>query len=175
MLAKALKFTHDDLRANREGYMTQEQRKQLRRSGINVYLPAVVGAVILSIAFLFLLTLFLNGQYHNQLLLLLGILGLMILWLVRFAYLQWRKLKADLEKGDVKKVAGRVRFNIFQIGNRIYNRTVRIERERFHVSTPVLLAFKNGERYRVYYAPNTKTPLSAERVPENEPLPEAFQ
>ncbi len=168
MLAEALKFTHDDLSANRDGYMTKEQRKRLRLIGLSQYLPSAVGSIVFGAAFILCLLLLLARLRDNTLLILSAFFGFGSLWLAGYAYVQRRKFKADLEKGDVVEAAGQINLNIFGLSNRV-SFSIGIEKQRFRVTRQILLVFKNGEPYRIYYTPNTKTLLSAEQIPQGKP------
>lgn len=163
MLATALKFNDNDLMANRDGYMTKEQRVRLRRIGLSRYLPSAFGSIVFGIAFFLCLLLLLTGLRDGQLLFLLSIFGFMSVWLAGYAYVHWRKFKADLEKGNVAMAAGQIRLNIYGFGNRI-GFSVGIEKQSFGVKRRILLAFKNGEPYQIYYAPHSRTLLSAEHL-----------
>jgi len=163
MLATALKFSHDDLIANRDGYMTKKQRKRLHRIGLSQYLPSAVGSIVFGAAFFLCLSLFLMALRDDTLSILLATFGFMSLWLAGYAYVQWRKFKADLEKGAVELTEGQIRLNIYGFSRHI-GFSIGIEKQSFSVKRGILLAFKNGEPYRIYYAPRTRTLLSAEQI-----------
>jgi F0F1-type ATP synthase assembly protein I len=179
-LIKAIGFTYADLDANRGGYMTKKQRAALsqeRRILFSTVAIIIAGAVILH-----LIVLSINSMKSDAILY--GILGFLILFLppvslALFAWFQRRRLNADLYKGTVYVVEGVISLHVRRHGDYGYfiNRNNRntviyyymsIQDEKFRLEKSVFDAFVDGEPYAIYYAPHSKTILSAEWLRETE-------
>jgi hypothetical protein len=159
-LASALNFTEEELAANRDRYMTKAQRVRLRREFMRyrVGLALTVGA-IWSLIWAWL---WLNARDNQNMYLLINVVG--VIPLVGNAFSSWRSVKLDLLKGDVAMEAGHIGLQF--IGRGISALT--IQQVIFSMSSEVLSAFRDGARYRIYYAPHTKHILSAEPMRDDE-------
>jgi hypothetical protein len=81
--------------------------------------------------------------------------------ILAFARHRWRWFNDDLRKGEIANIEGRVRLDIADNG-RSSSYSVAIEKTIFRINKQVFLAFKNGDPYRIYYAPHSMKMLSAE-------------
>lgn len=165
-------FSADELTANREGYMTKEQRERLRRE-LMPYGPLVMA---LSMTGLLIVTHFViqwllglkNLKDDGIFLMILVIAGLICIpWGMVDVAMRQRRTRLDLHKGMVESVCGTVHlefgWRVLEIRIRTRNRhQLTIDGVRFAVSENVLLAFHAGTSYCVYYAPHRKIILSAE-------------
>src|SRR5262249_36406955 len=70
-------------------------------------------------------------------------------------------LRRDLLSGKAGAVEGRIALDVAARKEGAYYR-VAVANQTFGVRKNVFLAFKNGDPYRIYYAPHSKTLLSAE-------------
>jgi hypothetical protein len=71
----------------------------------------------------------------------------------------YQLINADLQSGEIRITEG-VPQVVFDEGNAF----IEIDGVRMLASSNLALQFKSEDVYRVYYAPNTKVPLSYERV-----------
>lgn len=177
-LMHGLNFSAEDLAANRDGYMTFEQRARLRRRAMLDAGSYLAFACLVGLFFFMMLSVAFSDNVPSSLILgglltLTGMFGLGTVIVFGAMAHRWRLYRADLYKGDVSTTAGSVSLDIQDWGRRASYK-VRVERLTFDVSKKALLAFKNGERYRVYYAPNSKTLLSAEPMPDDEMIADSY-
>ncbi|MBN1963802.1 MAG: hypothetical protein JW910_04090 [Anaerolineae bacterium] len=176
-LARALGFTAHDLAANRDGYMSEAQRATLRRKRRDFVLEGIGGFVVFGLLGLVIIVAGLAAASEQREpllgLLLVGAfvtLSLFVFWTptrdtLRQARERWHDFQMDLDKRDVGRVSGTVRLEIEHQG-RYTGFKLFIEGYEFAVSSEVLLAFKNGEPYHVYFAPLTLILLAAEPAAE---------
>jgi hypothetical protein len=153
-------FSLEELTANRDGYITKQQRQELERQReLRYRLRPVIPVVAVVIA----LYAVVDGiRIHDTLASRIGIVGLIsILAGIAFfiVHSQYRGLKADLYKGDVTSVEGILRKpEIRWRGTYI----LQIQKLRFNVSRELYGVFDVGIIYRIYYAPHSKMILSVE-------------
>lgn len=176
-LMSKLGFSADDLAANRDGYMTKEQREQLR----NDLLPFATLVMGLTMTVLLIVAHFViqwllslqdwnDNRIYGMFLIILVIAGLICIpWGMLDVAIRQHRTRLDLHKGIVKSACGPAQLEIGWrvMGIRIRTRNrhqLTIEGVRFGVSENVLLAFHAGTSYCVYYAPHRKIILSAEAV-----------
>jgi hypothetical protein len=163
----AFRFDNEDLDANRNGYMTKKQRIRLLNkrwdriapyAGFAAFLVFIFGCSLTSSGF--------SSRPINNTLSMLGlfffIFAPMIGVLILFAYRELRRIKADLYKGDISIAWGRARLDIMDHGRGPARYKLSLEGIEFDISKAQLLALRHGERYRVFYAPNSKVILSVE-------------
>jgi hypothetical protein len=165
-LMSAFNFTPADLDANQHGFMTKEQRARLRQKRWEKIVPYgfIVGVFALvvgcSLTAIPNLEFSLAGRVVSILCIMLA--G-MVIPLISF-WRQWQRIKLDLDKGDVNIRKGPVLLDI--IGGREYKGSVSYKLHMgdiwFDISKEQLLALKHGERYQVFYSPNSKVLLSVE-------------
>src|SRR5688572_22883216 len=142
-LQKALKFTDADLKANRDGYMSKAQRRNLSRYRASLLFFGV-GALIAPFTVL-VMSLAINDFAMSS-----GILALFIvtLCLAFFAayllFWQWRNSKKDLKKGDVVAVQGKLEQQEMIIG------ILDVENNHFETFDIPLEAIEDFERGATY-------------------------
>lgn len=164
-LARVLNFTEEDLVANRQGYMTKEQRVKLRKMVIKrgIYQPLGVFWIYTAVIFFLIF----SGAAHAQGrdLRAISVVGFVVASVAMgiYTYYAWRRLRDDLHKGDVAMEAGRIAL---EVGMRGRN-SLTIQMTTFAINAETLLAFRNDARYRIYYAPHTKLILSAESMKDD--------
>lgn len=166
-LMAALNFTADDLDANRDGQLSEEQRARLYGKRI-YWLLAIAGVV----AFVFLINLpgvfivFSSGDYPPpaDMLIFIGfILGCIGILVLLYTRSDLRAITADLQEKTVESVQGLIALETFGQDKM----KVHIHDRAFTVNNKAGLAFKNGDPYCLYYAPHSKTLLSAEWLRED--------
>jgi hypothetical protein len=169
-LAKALKFTEEDLIANRDGYMTKPQRVTLRKSFSwwRAGLWLVGSSACLSISVWAQIQLFLNAAkqditypFSSPLLFsvyCLPFIAFIGIWVI-FAYFGGRNARADLRKGEVAMVEG-----IVTIQRRNTSRPKLCVDNGWWFLIPYKASSTvvEGKYYTIYYAPHTMQILSAE-------------
>ena len=161
LLIEAIGFSEEDLEANREGYMSEQQRRSLFRK----WTPWTCFTLLFAALILPTMLPFVLEQLGTSTLSPLTLIAAVFLVVpVYFAY-KWWQLSVDMRQRLVTSVEGRVRLDLSGGGNSS-QLTVSIGKAKFHVKKPIFLAFKNGDPYCVYYAPRSKTILSAEWLRE---------
>ena len=166
----ALRFTEEDLEANRDGYLTKEQRSKLNRDrrSWKIFLVLALAAAPFGTIMAIVDGIRIHDTFSSRV----GIIGL--LWIVVFGaivYLWFKKkaLDRDLLKGDVVVVEGTV-----QTGRRFLRQRgsppyfLNVEGISWNVDTYIVFGFANGDPYAIYYAPHSKTMLSAEWLGKRE-------
>lgn len=167
LLSKALHFFERDLAANQRGVMSDYQLGRLR--------SRVWTAAALTIPFIILGAVVAVMQYQSMsrfgaqpsaifgttalvLVVIWGIAG-GLFWLFTGGVLR------DLREQRVAQVSGRVSLDMsrYTFLTRLpQTYSIMIEGKRFEITREALLTFKNGDPYTIYYAPHSKTVLSAD-------------
>ncbi len=162
-LKTALDFDDVDLDANRDGAMTEKQRLALRRKRWQILWNP--GAF--AFAFWVLVASYVCWNQIGKgdllglvvfILFVVGMGGLAIMLLSRWM----TPIDSDLREGVVSGISGQVLLDVQPWPRYGITCTLRIQDVRFEIKKPVMLAFHNGEHYRVYYAAQSKTLLSAD-------------
>jgi hypothetical protein len=160
-LADAIGFTEADLNSNRDGALSMAQRWKLHDEGgkaLRLALAALVGGLLFAV----LLMVFSRspGMATMNTFIVLGAAGL-------FLYGGWRWLGYSADTKTVPaELEGRVKLDANDGGRSGVTFTIQVEGVTFPVKKNVFLAFKNGDPYRIYYAPRSKKLLSAEWLRE---------
>jgi hypothetical protein len=162
LITQETNFTHEELELNRHGYLSQDQRDRLAELGkyysnfarIIFATAAVVGVLPLCI--------WLHPFHDATAGSLVLIIGFIAGLLVAALWLRIRALNADLKWGEVSAVEGVVKLETQNDAEYGPTYAVKIGDMRFRVGERVFCTFKNGDPYRIYYAPHSKTILSAE-------------
>jgi hypothetical protein len=168
-LMSALKFSEFDLKNNQVGLMTYRQARHLRSARIAATLswtmPFLLGIGGLSAWFTAMLATT-DAPLDAILLPLLGVIALSG-WLYAYYGLRVNRLNDDLRENRVSAVEGRVELGV-ATGNKSAAYWMRIDMMRFPLTQAAFLAFKNGDPYRIYFAPHSKQILSVEWLREDE-------
>jgi hypothetical protein len=164
VLMTALQFRESDLAANEAGELspTQIRKLQWRRS------MAIIGALVLTAIFAFILLSFVRFAAFRGASPLLAIGFVIVVGILAFITYQAVSLTNDLRDG-VSVVEGRVQLDMNR-GEQTSRFYVKIDNIRFRVRKAVFLAFKNGDPYRIYYAPRSKLILSVEWLRDDDPF-----
>ncbi len=162
VLGRVFKFTPDDLAANREGRIAPAQATRFRSSAIQtgllaaVFLAILVGAAVLAVTFPSAWYLAAFGMWF---LICLFVLPSMIHYSIdrlRESHDQVAMVQGPGEKTFRSRRAAVIKSYL-------------INDQRFDVSGHAYNAMVDGEMYRVYYTPRTKTILSIEAIPPDSP------
>ncbi len=163
LLMGAIGFTEEELEANREGYMSKRQRSRLnaKHSSWGIRTILAVGITLFLCASAIIDGNRIGDTVESRV----AIIGFICIvggTAIIYTRLKGANFTADLRKGDIHIIEGRVVLDVSNQGNRGDFYTVRVEDTTFATNKPIFLAFKNGDPYRIYYAPHSKTILSAE-------------
>jgi hypothetical protein len=145
--------------------MSKAQRKKLRAKGRQ-------HAILWGFGFAWFLIIavdqifFARRAYDSETIHTLVNIGLLIAWLILgfgTARLLYQPYQADLYKAKVDHLTGRVHLKVEQKGRAVAYRLM-IRRTTFELSKEVFLSFSGREDYVIYYVPNSRTILSAEKI-----------
>jgi hypothetical protein len=161
-LAEVLRFSPDDLNANRAGLLADGQRDRLLRQWTVTRVPFIIALIVIGL--LATVFLFFGGESDSPVLNVIGVgLTLVNAAIVGLAANTWLRTRRDVRDGRVQTLEGELRHTI-RINRRVRVYMLDIAGERLAVPRPVFNAFEEGVRYRLYRAPFTGLLLSAERV-----------
>ena len=161
-LMRALSFTEDDLALNAAGQLSAAQMNRLKTqrtttASLAVALSVIVGGLLL----------FANG-YARSLAPLVMMVLIFVLFTVVTGIIPAVQMTRDLQAG-VQVAEGRVELDTIPRRKRtVY--LVKLDGQKFKVQKQTFLAFKNGDPYRIYYAPHSRTILAAEWLRDDDPF-----
>ncbi|HEX2908351.1 MAG TPA: hypothetical protein VHO69_15875 [Phototrophicaceae bacterium] len=164
-LITPINFTDNDLETNRNGGLSKtqqlelEQRQRFWKRWVGPALVIGFLPVLLSIG-LGITGHLLWSKVYFPFILIVSASGVAIAMSIQKKY---RAFESDLDTGRVRRVRGQVKLTAY-IGN-MSKLTINNKVFIFH-SLP-LFAFKNGDPYCLYYAPHSRTLLSAEWLRED--------
>ena len=159
-LPAALHFTASDLRANRQGLLSQAQMERMKiirgrntRSATALFFGLVLGATIL----LFI------GQLNRSAILLGAGAALIVInaIMVGRAARAYMRVGGDLRRGSVEVLAGEVE-RVLRRGRASESYLLRISGAELGVTKDVFVGFRHKASYRIYRARNSLVLLSAE-------------
>jgi hypothetical protein len=170
-LMTVIGFEEGDLEANAEGRISEAQTKRLLRVSRHMtaaWAIPLLGAIVA-------LTLCIGTMMplvKVQASLCLTPIAILVAAGIVLAVIDGRRtmrLRDDLSKNRVAEVEGRVELSVLLRGRRLLY-GLRVGEERFSISKQTFLSFKNGDPYRVYYAPRAKRILSVEWLRDDNPF-----
>ena len=169
-LRAALNFTEADLSANRQGQLSIEQIKRLRRAQVR---SALIGALVFLALVLASTALIYFGQaeYENNAVLLIAGLGLILLNALLVGYLGRGFMRLDsVLRSDgspgVEALVGSVE-RVLQRGRQRDSYLIQVADQRLAVTKDIFMQFEHQRSYRIYRTRLTRIMLSAERVCED--------
>lgn len=166
-LMEALAFDEDDLAANQAGEFSGRQIARLNRDRRSLALGV---AIILLVGF-FAMMLALGAVdfafLTPAILVILVGMSATFIGLSAFIWARSARTSADLRENRAAEVEGRVDLSV-RAGQNAASYYLRVGDKRFTVKQKAFLAFKNGDPYRIYYAPRSKRILSVEWLREND-------
>ena len=156
----ALKFTTDDLAANREGRLSAAQRVRLRRDrrrAVWIGVALVVVVVLVATALLY------AGQVNGTpVLTFIGVAVTVCSAVVSGMLVRnWYRLTSDLDGGMVQVLAGTMQHTV-RVTGRVAVYVLKIDGHELTVTKSVFLSLRNGGDYRLYRTPAARVLLSAE-------------
>lgn len=159
-LKTALKFTSDDLAANREGRISAAQVARLKRDRRRA---ALIGAAILVVVVLLATTALFIGQMNQTPVLTLIGVAITICGAVASGMIvrNWYRLTGDIERGTVQTLDGMVQHTV-RVAGRSATYVLKVGNDEIVVPKAVFLSLQNGAHYRFYRTPVAKALLSAE-------------
>lgn len=162
-LMQPLQFTGDDLLANRQGQLGDNQRQRLQSLQVRALIIGASGFF----AFALVATIFLFFGSENSLLIM-TLIGIFIticnaIFVGMFAR-QYMRLRADLTGGEIDNIAGQLERVVIPNG-RMNNFLLRIEGEEFYVKKDLFKLFRHEVHYTIYRAKHSRVLLSAEPNP----------
>ncbi len=146
-------FDERDLIENREGRLSERQKRRLRQNGFTQ------AGIWLTVAAFSLLVAGLAAGHTNVFLMLIsGIFGVFSAGVASVAFTRMRE---DANLGQVARLEGAIKLNITPIqGVALYS--VKVGGRTFHIHQKLLLSLRDGDHYTAYYAPKSGTLLAIE-------------
>lgn len=165
-LRAALNFTESDLRANRQGQLTIEQVKRLRRGQRR---SALTGALVFSALVFASTALIFAGQTENNAIMLLAGLGLTLVNALMVGHIgrDIMRINRDLRSNGVEALGGNVE-RVLRRGRQRDSYLLKIADQRLYVTKDVFLQFDHLTPYRIYRTRLTRILLSAERAADGQ-------
>ncbi|GAB5490527.1 MAG: hypothetical protein Phog2KO_07420 [Phototrophicaceae bacterium] len=162
-LMQHLQFTQDDLHANREGQLGENQRIRLQGLQNRAILIGVIG--FFAFALIATIFLFFGSENNFFIMTLIGIFVTICnaLFVGMFAR-QYMRLRADLFDNEVEVIEGELERVIIPNG-RMNNFLIRLNEEEFYVKKDLFKLFRHEVNYRFYRASHSRVLLSAEPNP----------
>lgn len=170
VLKTAFYFDQHDLEANRVGKLTDWQLNRLKadlRRATAALAILLFGALVV---FGGGASIYTSGGQPSGLLTAAFVMLVVVGILALYYWFRNQRASADLREQKVSVVEGRVELRAVSSGESSTAYSVRIGEVQFPLKKQEFLAFKNGDPYRVYYAPNSKKLLSAEWLRGDENL-----
>src|SRR5258708_38001186 len=176
-LMQAIKFTPEDLEANRNGTITEAQRAKLGKNagftrGITLFMYGVFIVMIIGIGAYF----FVFSDTGQNLLkssngdtpigpIVIGVLSAVVV-IVFMSALRTLMRTNDMAKGKVSVTEGPAKLKTYPAGYWMRSYQAKIGKTNFHVQQPVFNAFVEGGSYRLFYIkiPPTNYMLSIEQL-----------
>ncbi len=170
VLMTAFYFDAQDLEANQAGKLTDWQRNRLkadiRRSTSALAIIGFGGVFVFAAG----ASVFVSSPHTpaESLLPLVLIVLMIAAFAAAYYYLRSQHASADLSQQQVGTVEGRVELKAASSGERSSAYSARVGSIQFPLKQHEFLAFKNGDPYRIYYAPQSHRILSLEWLRESE-------
>ncbi len=157
-LRDALKFSPEDLEANRAGTLSEAQRQKLAQRCLLMAGMALVGAVVLFLAYSGL------PSQRGDSLSPLALIGLPIgLALIAFALFELLATFLKLQRAAVTVSRGRAEIELDPSPRRLFGK-LRLGSFEMIIPKEQLAAFHEGAQYAIYYTPAPRQVLSAEFI-----------
>jgi hypothetical protein len=148
------------LAANQNGVLSDYQREKFR-VGRRTNLLAIIPFALVAIAVFALRQIWVSPVNNICLLIPILLSGIFALVAIVNVYNYHR----DFTQNRAEVVQGRMNLDVWD-KSRYITYAIKIQDQRWIVEKDVFLAFKNGDPYAIYYAPHSKTILSAEWLRE---------
>jgi hypothetical protein len=147
----AFRLTEDDLKQNRAGKLTTDQKlKLLKKLAESVILSGIMGFI--SFNFIFSL------RVGRASILPLAIVALLLIALIVERAFRVFRIASDLVRGDISQIEERIQLQ--PLSRR--SARMRVGEMKFRITAEQLLALRNEQRYTVYYTPRSRMLASVE-------------
>lgn len=159
-------FDENDFNANQAGHLSRRQISSLKSARNR----SVTTFALLSVLLGFLAIVIVAAGFQTVGILpplLAGFLAVLAMYAVFGRNAQ--SLLKDMNENRVAVVEGRVDLSLNALQNTA-EYFLRVENMRFTIKQNAFLTFKNGDPYRIYYAPRSKRILSVEWLREDDNL-----
>lgn len=163
VLMAAFDFDTADLAANERGNYSEHQIAALHHQRRRY---VVTGAIMAGLMLLFLAFVVLTSSQLAALFNGVAVLGLLLAAFSTGQHVY--RLNRDLQT-PVSAVEGRVELDARSVENG-GDYVVQVEEQKFKVRREAFFAFKNGDPYRLYYAPHSQTILSVDWLRDDQPF-----
>ena len=151
-LMGAVRFNADDLEANREGKISEIQSYFLRvRRRQSMAIGLAIFVVIIIIASLLI---FAGRRDSSGILTIIGIgVTLCNAAITGIFARYWLRLNADIQKGVVNVISGKLERVIKPVNHRVVNYMIRIDNNELMVDKAVFALLEHEQAYTVYRTP----------------------
>ena len=159
-------FDENDLEANQAGHLSQQQMVRLKKARNR----AISTFALLAMLFGFLAIIIVAAGFQASGILpplAAGLLAVLAIYAIFGRNAQ--ALLKDMRTNQVALAEGRVDLSLNALQNTA-EYFLRVENMRFTIKQNAFLTFKNGDPYRIYYAPRSKRILSVEWLREDDNL-----
>lgn len=162
-LMEPMEFDGDDLIANRNGNLGENQRYRLaslQNRAMAIGLAGFFGFALLATTFFYF------GQANQNIIL--TLVGIFITFLnaiyVGMFARQWMRLNSDLRAGVVEKLSGQLE-RVVRADGQMNNFVLRMNGNSFYVKKELFRLFRHEVAYDLYRAPHSNILLAAEPAP----------
>jgi hypothetical protein len=172
-LKRHIRFTDDDLEANRRGTISDGGRRKLRWNLRWRIVSRSLLALVFNLPLLWFTGRFSWSSSSGWVLFIFALMGVgFCAWAAASIHMLWRKTRADLQQGKVSHVTGKISrysytpYRALFPAFRLYfdHHNDKIHSFSLDCSLWEYMAFADNAVYHVFYAPHTRTILSAEFV-----------
>ncbi len=162
-LMDAIGFDAGDLAVNRAGTFSETQRRKLENWRMFWSLGLAAAVIVGASMSTFLFLAFLLAPQAAALKIAAGMVVIILACVALYAFCWFKRADYldDLEECIVYSAEGFVRLTLDE-GRNNARYLVSVGTLTFIVSKQAFLSFKNGDPYRIYYAPNSKHIVAAE-------------
>jgi hypothetical protein len=168
-LIKTLRFTPEDLKLNRNGFLSPAQKRRVHGMAWQKVWPYLSFGVMCLLLGAFMAISFgagtraggsqTNGMIVAGIGFFAGILGIISLFR---AIQMWQKASKESRKEELKVIGGPIKCSIERDKRGDDQYIVRIGSQKFEVPQQQYAAFEDGHRYRLYYTSLSRKLLAAE-------------
>jgi hypothetical protein len=159
-LEQSLHFDYDDLAENARGVLSERQQESLNEKRKQWLLIFSGLSVLFGVLVIQAVGQWMTFAYKYDVYCIYIAIGAVGLFIIYTAYARWNGYTQALQS-PLETVEGPVQLDVVT-GNKSLRYSLAVGDAQFYVQKPVFLAFKNGDPYRIYYAPAAKMIVSAE-------------
>lgn len=165
ILASGIGFDEADLAANREGRLSEKQAERLLKARRNT-VQGMVGIMVLLTVILLPLAVLGQAQTGSpQVSIVIGLVWLGLMGLFLAIIRSGQAVQVDVRRGQVEAVRGAVQCYTSSKGESGMQYNLRVGDLTFNrVERDAYIAFKHLDAYIIYYTPQSKQIVAAERL-----------